>query len=690
MTTYSSPRSLDLDPDDELLAAERAVMARRGLLTVTPTGTVLAANPVAEQIFGRPLLDLCGRELVDLLLTGEEGLAELLLDRAVDDTEIQVDAGVEGRRWLRCTVQPLDGAHLLVLSDITREREELVELRGHSRAIERAQAVIEFQPDGTIVRANDNMLDLLGYESADLVGQHHRLLCDPTYAASAEYVRFWRRLRSGSTEAGEFSRFGADGREVRIRATYNPVFSADGKVRRIVKFAYDVTDSARRHVELEGRVAAIDRSQAVIEFDLQGHVLDANRNFLDLLGYSIEEVRGRHHRMFVDAEEAETTEYHRFWEKLGQGRFDEGTYRRVTKDGADVFIHATYNPILDADGRPLKVVKYASDVTAATVANAEFKSRVSAIDRGQAVIEFDLEGHVLTANENFLRTMGYSLKEITGQHHSLFCTQEYRISAEYRDFWLRLNKGDVIAGRFHRVGKFDRPVWIQATYNPVFDLRGRPVKIVKYAYDVTAQAELEQLILAKSGEMNETITELSQSVDQVAGNAHQASNLASRTHTSAETGFTSLKSSLEAIELIRKSSAAIADIVRVIGDIAGQTNLLAFNASIEAARAGEHGVGFSVVAGEVRKLAERSSAAADQIAELIGESETRVVQGAEVSRQAQTAFEHIVEAVAATSEAIAAIAESTRQQQDTSAVVRTLIRDLAVRTSAISATPSRS
>ncbi len=256
------------------------------------------------------------------------------------------------------------------------------------------------------------------------------------------------------------------------------------------------------------------------------------------------------------------------------------------------------------------------------------------------------------------------------------------MSAEYRDFWLRLRKGDFIAGRFHRVGKFDRDVWIQATYNPVFDLRGRPFKVIKYAYDVTTQAQLEQLITAKSGQMSETVAELSHSIDSIASNAVQARDLAARTHGDAQTGFEALKSSMAAIELIRRSSGSIAEIVRVITEIAAQTNLLAFNASIEAARAGEHGVGFSVVAGEVRKLAERSSTAAGQIAELIAESESRVNEGAEVSRAAQEAFENIVSSVAQTSESISTIAGATQLQQDTSAVVRALIADLAARTSA--------
>ena len=677
----ATPRPVDLDAPALQQALTALVADRDALLVVdTATGELLHADGRAVEYLGATAEHLTGRTLGDLLtVPGPGEVRELLTGRPAVLEALVTGTG----RWLRCATHTVAGtsATLVVASDVTTARDELYDLRSKVRAIERAQAVVEFCPDGLVLRANDNCLELLGYEAEDVVGQHHRMFCDPAYAASTDYVAFWRRLRAGSTEAGEFTRFGARGREVRIRATYNPVFGSDGKVVKVIKYAYDVTDAAVRGVELEGRVAAIDRSQAVIEFALDGTVLTANENFLGLLGYSLAEVQGKHHRIFVDPEDAAGSEYQRFWEKLGRGQYDEGTYRRLTRDGRDIFIQATYNPILDPEGRPIKVVKYAVDVTGTTVQSAEFASRVQAVDRAQAVIEFDLEGNILTANENFLRTMGYSLKELQGQQHALFCSPEYRVSAEYRDFWLRLRKGDFIAGRFHRVGKYDRDVWIQATYNPIFDLRGRPFKVIKYAYDVTVQAQLEQLIAAKSGEMNETVAELSHSIDEIASNAVQARDLASETHSNAQTGFEALKRSLEAIDLIRRSSGSIAEIVRVIGEIAAQTNLLAFNASIEAARAGEHGVGFSVVAGEVRKLAERSSTAAGQIAELIAESETRVTEGAEVSRAAQTAFESIVTSVARTSESISTIAGATRLQQDTSAVVRTLIADLAARTS---------
>lgn len=463
----------------------------------------------------------------------------------------------------------------------------------------------------------------------------------------------------------------------RIRGRLLPLDADDAGVGgRIALVGDDVTEATHRSVEESGIVAAIQRSQAVIQFDLDGVVLDANDVFLELMGYTRAEVVGHHHRMFCDPEYAVTQEYARFWEDLRSGIHHSAEFKRLGRDGREVWIHATYNPILDADGTPTKVVKFASDVTASKLRQVEVQSRADAIDRSMAVIEFDLEGTVLAANDNFLRTTGYTRREILGQHHSMFCHPDYLVTREYRDFWLRLGQGEFLAGEFHRVGKFGREIWLQATYNPVFDLNGNPVRVVKFAQDVTDQVQLKQRIASRTREMSDSVQRLTRSIDEIAGNAASASELAADTQLNAEQGFEALKESIDAIQLIQKSSAAIDAIVKVIGEIAGQTNLLAFNASIEAARAGEHGVGFSVVASEVRKLAERSSQAADEIAGLIAQSQERVTQGSQVSGRAQAAFERIVDSVSATTRSINHIAQSTTIQQEASHAFSELIGSL--------------
>ncbi|GAA1643766.1 PAS domain-containing protein [Actinoplanes couchii] len=400
--------------------------------------------------------------------------------------------------WLQAVYNPIlgvDGKPWKVVKfavDVTAAKLANAEFEGKVAAINRSQAVIEFDLDGFVLSANANFLAAVGYRADEVIGKHHRMFVSKEQANSAEYAEFWQHLRNGEFVSGEFHRYGRGGKDIWLQATYNPIFGLDGKPWKVVKFASDVTEAKTRNADFEGKVRAIRRSQAVIEFDLQGIVLDANDSFLDLMGYRLDEIQGKHHRMFVAPEEAALPEYQAFWEKLGRGDFHSAEYRRITKDGREVFIRATYNPIMDADGKPVKVVKFANDTTAEKLRNVEYAGRLDAIDRSQAVIEFDLDGRILTANQNFLDTVGYTLEEIVGRHHSMFCTEEYAASEEYRNFWARLRNGEFRSGRFHRHGKNGRDVWIQSSYNPILDLSGRPVKVIKYAYDVTEQVRLEQ------------------------------------------------------------------------------------------------------------------------------------------------------------------------------------------------------
>lgn len=588
--------------------------------------------------------------------------------------------------WLQASYNPVlddEGKPVRIVKvamDVTGQRLESLAAISKVDAIERSQAVVEFDLSGRIVAANAQFLAMKGIAPGTERNLSHKDLCDPVFAASDEYAAFWTKLTQGEFVSGIFRRRSHDGNEVWIRASYSPILDLSGRPRRIVQFAHDVSEQRRINAEHEGKVRAIDRAQAMVEFDLTGHVIAANRNFLDLTGYVLEEIAGRHHRQFCDPATAQGEAYTAFWEKLARGEFESGEYKRLRKDGKEIWIQATYNPIFDASGKPVKIVKFAVDVTAEKTRANEFIAKVDAIGRSLAVIEFDLDGKVLTANDNFLRTTGYSLREITGQHHSMFCSPDYIRSQEYRDFWLKLNAGEVHGGRFHRIGKYDRDIWIQATYNPIFDLQGRPCRIVKYAFDVTDQVQMEQAITQRAAQMDGLAGRLSHSISQITESTGLARDLSGQTRTNAEQGGETLLAAISSIELIQKSATAISEIVRIISEISGQTNLLAFNAEIEAARAGEHGVGFSVVAGEVRKLAERSATAARDIARLIDESNARVTEGTSRSREAREAFTRIVTSVHQTSDAIDTINGLAGAQETVSAEVVQLVTQLVAAT----------
>ncbi len=255
-----------------------------------------------------------------------------------------------------------------------------------------------------------------------------------------------------------------------------------------------VDNGAVLRADLEGQIAAINRSQAVIEFHLDGTIIKANDNFLNTVGYTLDEIRGQHHSLFVEPVHRTSAEYRAFWEKLGRGEYDAGEYKRFGKGGKEVWIQASYNPIMDMNGKPFKVVKYATDITAQKVRSADYEGQLAAISKAQAVIEFTLDGRITHANENFLATLGYTLDEIRGQHHSMFAEASYRSSNDYRLFWEKLGRGEYDAGQYKRSGKGGKEIWIQASYNPILDMNGKPFKVVKYATDVTEQVKAPEVL----------------------------------------------------------------------------------------------------------------------------------------------------------------------------------------------------
>ena len=584
--------------------------------------------------------------------------------------------------WINASYNPVlgpDGKAFKVIkyaTDISAHKLRNAEFEGRMAALDRAQAVIEFDLDGRILHANQNFLDTFGYALDEIVGQHHAIFCEPAYSRSHEYRAFWKHLGSGEFHAGEFKRIAKDGHPVWIQASYNPILDAGGKPVKVVKFATDVTAAKARNADYEGKMQAIDRVQAVIEFDLHGKVLNANQNFLDTIGYSLDEIRGKHHRMFCDPALAQSPEYLAFWDRLGRGEFDAGEYRRIGKDGKEVWILASYNPIFDAEGKPVKIVKFATDITRQKALSTETRGKLDAIGRSQAVIEFDMRGNVLSVNDNFLRTMGYAEEEIIGQHHSMFCEEELVKSTEYRHFWANLAQGEFQSGRFRRRGKHGADIWIQATYNPILGVSGKPYKVVKFAMEVTEQVRREELVSAKVKAISTVLADLSQSINAIADGAHQSAGMAAQTQAEAHDGSKLLERSKDAMLAIQKSSGDVYDIIETIGDIASQTHLLAFNAAIEAARAGEHGNGFSVVANEVRKLAEKSALAARGISKLINETISRVGDGTRLAGEVENAFERIVRSVGTTSTSIGKIHASTSEQASATRNVSTLLTEL--------------
>jgi methyl-accepting chemotaxis protein len=431
-------------------------------------------------------------------------------------------------------------------------------------------------------------------------------------------------------------------------------------------------------------VQALNRSQAVIEFKMDGTVLSANQNFLDLMGYTLEEIKGKHHSIFVEANERDSESYKVFWDELRKGVFKTAQYKRLSKGGREVWIEASYNPVLDSNGDAQRVVKIASDVTLEKSVYVDLNGKIEAISRSQAVIEFEIDGRVITANKNFLELMGYSLEEIQGRHHSLFVAPAEKQSAEYVDFWRKLAEGEFQSKQFRRFAKGGGEVWIEASYNPVRDLKGNVVKVVKFATDLTPRKrenaaladQFDHSVKSLVATLSQTASTMENAAQALAAAANQTNAQSLMVSSAAEELMVSIeeisreinstaRAAESAVGQIRAwdemgasllaASMQIGDFSKLINGIASKTTLLSLNATIEAARAGEAGKGFAVVANEVKSLANQTTSAVNEI-----DLQTRAIKAA--SRGTADSIKEIGRMIAQVSESNVSISSGMEEQ----------------------------
>ena len=594
----------------------------------------------------------------------------------------------------------------------------LEDFRGQVDAIRKSQAVIEFGLDGIILDANDNFLNTVGYTLAEIRGQHHSMFVDPAEKNSAEYRTFWDQLARGEAAPRQFKRVAKGGREVWIQASYCPVLDTQGKPMKVVKYATDITQLVNDRVnglKIQGAVETMTSAFMMVDRDLiVTYVNDSTTKLLRSVAPAIRQLWSD-----FDPDKIVGTCIDNFHKEPSHQRrlLADPSKMPYETDIAigDLKIHLCVNATFDEAGAHVGNSLEWANVTEARKAdalNVDLANQMAAISKAQAVIEFEMDGTIVSANPNFLTTLGYSIEEIKGQHHSMFVDPAERSSPEYKAFWEKLNRGEHDSRQYKRFAKGGREVWIQASYNPICDASGKPMKVMKYASDITLTRKIAERVKEISNIVSSASSEMRATAESMARTAAEATNQASAVANAAQVASSNVQTvsaageelsasiseiarqvaestnitqravsetdtTKAAIQTLAEAAQKIGNVVTLINNIAGQTKLLALNATIEAARAGDAGKGFAVVASEVKSLSDQTAKATHEIS-----SEVSAMQAA--TSTSVSAIQGIADTIGKVAEIAAAIASAVEEQSAATGEISANVTEAAASTQEVS------
>jgi methyl-accepting chemotaxis protein len=550
------------------------------------------------------------------------------------------------------------------------------------KAIGKSLAMIQFTPEGAILDANENFLNALGYRLDEVVGKHHRIFCDREYVQSPAYKQFWTDLANGKSQVSEFRRISKSGEDVWINASYNAVSDKHGKVVRVVKIANDITAEVARRAEIEIiSMVANETDNSVIITDAEQNIVYVNPGFTKMTGYSSEEVLGKNPGALLQGPLTTPKTKEEIRTAIRDKKPIYTEILNYHKNGDTYWVSLAINPIINKQGVVEKYISIQSNVSATKERAIVASSQIEAVGRTQAVIEFTMDGNVVTANKNFCDCLGYSLDEIVGKHHRIFVDPAEANAPAYTAFWEKLRRGEYDTRVYKRIAKGGREVWIQASYNAILDTVGKPCKVIKFATEVTNIIEtggMAERGVADAQSVAAAVEEMTASISEISKNMQLSKEAAMgilNDSTQSSAAAAQLGSSMKVME----------NVVQLINNIAGQVNLLALNATIEAARAGDAGKGFAVVAAEVKNLATQTTKATEDIARQIQEVQSVSEKVAESIETIVTSANNVTQYIVGVASAIEEQSAVTQEISSNTQRMSSSVSDISQRIRALSA-----